>query len=65
MVLFSVSEKLTPSLNFRIPLLLKYILTKRLSHASQIDKAIEVLKEKGESDLSDQEFEKLIGVLIF
>ena len=62
MVLFSIAEKLTPSLNFRIPLLLKYILSKKLSNDSQIVKAMEVLKEKGDSELSEEDFEKLIGI---
>ena len=63
MMLFSLAEKLIPQLNFRIPLLVKYILSKELHHVAQIEKAIEYLKAKGDAELSDKEFEKHIGVL--
>jgi len=62
-MLFSLAEKLIPQLNFRIPLLVKYILSKELHHVAHIEKAIEYLKAKGDAELSDKEFEKHIGVL--
>lgn len=51
--------------NHRVPILLKYATSKTLIESHQIDRAIEFLKEKGDLDLTEEEFEKKIGVLFF
>jgi len=62
MMIFYVAEKLIPTLHFRIPFLMKYVVSKKLQNVSQLEKALEVLKEIGESDISEKDFEKHIGV---
>lgn len=44
--------------------MLKYAVSKKLIDAHQIDKAIEFIKEKGDFDLTEQEFESNVGVSI-
>jgi len=41
---------------------MKYVVSKKLQNVSQLEKALEVLKEIGESDISEKDFEKHIGV---
>lgn len=60
--LFVLASKLNTAYNHRVPLLLKYILSKKLTEAHQIDRAIELIKEKGDLDLGDKEFEEKVGV---
>jgi len=62
--LFVLASKLNTAYNHRVPLLLKYATAKKLVDAHQIDKAIEFLKEKGDLDLTEQEFETKVGVRI-
>jgi hypothetical protein len=44
--------------------LIKYITTKKLLDAHQIDVALEFLKKKGDLDLTEDEFEASVGVFI-
>ncbi len=61
-ILFLIAEKLNPAYNNRLPLLLKYTLSKKLLNPHQLDSAIEFLKEKGELAIEEEEFEKKVGI---
>jgi hypothetical protein len=64
--LCQIAEKINPAYNHRIPLILKYVLDKKLLHPSQIDVAAEFVIKKGDLPLTEEEFEKNVGVkLIF
>ena len=41
---------------------MKYITSKKLLNAHQIDAAMEFLRKKGDLDLTEEEFEKNVGV---
>jgi hypothetical protein len=60
-----IAEKISTTYNHRIPLILKYVLDKRLLNPSQIDAVVELVKEKGDLPLTEEEFEKRIGVRYF
>ena len=57
-----IAEKLPVSLNFRLSLLLKYTLSGKLQDPHQLDFAIKYLKDQGEKDISDKDFEENVGV---
>jgi glutaminyl-tRNA synthetase len=61
-LLFLIAEKLNPAYNHRLPLLFKYVLSKKITSPHQLDAAVEYIKEKGELPISDEEFEKRVGV---
>lgn len=61
-LLFLIAEKLNPAYNHRLPLLFKYVLSKKITSPHQLDAAVEFIKEKGELPISDEEFEKRVGV---
>ena len=61
-IIFLIAEKLNPAYNHRLGLLLKYATSKKLLNPHQLDAAIELLKEKGELPISDEEFEKQVGI---
>ena len=61
-LLFLIAEKLNPAYNHRLPLLFKYALSKKITSPHQLDAAVEYIKEKGELPISDEEFEKRVGV---
>lgn len=63
--LFVLASKLNAAFNHRVPLLLKYTTAKKLVDAHQIDRAIEFIKEKGDLELTEQEFETKVGVRIY
>ena len=42
---------------------MKYVLSKKLINPHQIDTSIEFIKEKGDLNLTDEEFEKRVGVI--
>ncbi len=60
-----IAEKLNPAYNHRLPLLMKYLLSKKLINPHQIDTAVEFIKEKGDLTLTEEEFEKRVGVIYF
>ena len=62
MLLIQIAEKLNPTYNHRLPLLLKYIIPKKLSTSQQIDLAIGYLKKKGQEEIDVSEFEKICGI---
>jgi len=55
-------KKINPAYNHRIPLILKYVLDKKLLHPSQIDVAAEFVIKKGDLPLTEEEFEKNVGI---
>jgi hypothetical protein len=57
-----VAEKIKDTYNHRLPLVLKYVLDKKLLNSSQIDTCVEFIKEKGDLPLTEDEFEKRVGV---
>ncbi len=57
-----IAEKLNPAYNHRLPLLIKYALTEKLLDPHQLDAAIEFIKEKGEQNIEEEEFEKNVGI---
>ncbi len=61
-IIFLIAEKLNPAYNHRLGLLLKYAISKKLLNPHQLDAAIELIKEKGELHISDEEFEKQVGI---
>ncbi len=64
-VLIQVAEKIGVAYNHRLPLVLKYVLSKKMFNPSQIDTCVEFVKEKGDLPLSEEEFEKKVGVGVF
>ncbi len=60
--LFMLASKLNPAYNHRVPLLIKYVTAKKLVDSHRIDTAIELVKEKGDLELTEQEFETRLGV---
>jgi hypothetical protein len=44
---------------------MKYLLSKKLINPHQIDTAVEFIKEKGDLTLTEEEFEKRVGVIYF
>jgi hypothetical protein len=62
--LYIVASKINAAYNHRVPILIKYITTKKLLDAHQIDVALEFLKKKGDLDLTEDEFEASVGVFI-
>ena len=57
-----LAEKLNSAYNHRLPLLLTYVLNKKLVNPHQIDAAVEFIKEKGDLDLLSNEFEEKVGI---
>ena len=53
-MLISIAEKLNPAYNHRLPLLLKYVLSKEISTTHQLDFAIDFLKKKGEENVTEE-----------
>lgn len=64
-MLYLIAEKLPSAFNFRLPLLLKYTLNKKLANSHQLDLAIIYLKEQGKSNFSEGDFENYTGVIKF
>ena len=62
-VVYLIAEKLPVSLNFRLNLLLKYTLSCKLHDPHQLDFTIKYLKDLGEKNIVDKEFEENVGVL--
>ncbi len=60
--LLQIAEKMKDTYNHRLPLVLKYVLDKKLLNPSQIDTCVEFVKEKGDLQLTEEEFEKRVGV---
>ena len=61
-MLISIAEKLNPAYNHRLPLLLKYVLSKEISTTHQLDFAIDFLKKKGEENVTEEEFKEKCGI---
>ncbi len=61
-LLFLIAEKVNAAYNHRLPILFKYALSKKITSPHQLDAAVEFIKEKGELPISDEEFEKRVGV---
>ena len=62
LIIYLIAEKLPPAFNFRIPLLIKYTLNKKIVNPHQLDMAIKYLKEQGENDFCEKDFEEMTGV---
>lgn len=62
--LYSVASKINAAYNHRVPILIKYVTEKKLLDAHQIDAALEFLKKKGDLNLTEEEFEKNVGVYL-
>ena len=62
LMLISVAEKLNPAFNHRLPLLLKYVISKEISNSQQLDAAIAYLRKKGEEEIDTKDFEKQCGI---
>ena len=65
MIIYLIAEKLPPAFNFHLPLLIKYTLNKKLVNTQQLDLAVKYLKQKGETAISEKDFENYIGVIKF
>lgn len=61
-MLVLVAEKLNPTYNHRLPLLLKYVISKEIGTSHQLDIAIDFLRSKGEEVITNEEFEKKVGI---
>ena len=61
-MLVLVAEKLNPTYNHRLPLLLKYVISKQISTSHQLDVSIDFLKKKGEEVITEEEFETKTGI---
>ena len=61
MVLF-IAEKLPVSLNSCLGLLLKYALSGQMTNTQQIEFAMKYLKEQGDKNINDKQFEESVGV---
>lgn len=61
-MLVLVAEKLNPTYNHRLPLLLKYVISKQIATSHQLDVSIDFLKKKGEEVITDEEFETKTGI---
>lgn len=62
LLLIQLAEKLNPTYNHRLPLLLKYVIPKDISSSQQLDAAIAYLRKKGEEEINKEEFEKQCGI---
>ena len=62
LLLIQLAEKLNPTYNHRLPLLLKYVIPKEISTSQQLDAAIAYLRKKGEEEIDTKEFENLTGI---
>ena len=61
-MLISIAEKLNPAYNHRLPVLIKYVLSKDISTTHQLDFAIDFLKKKGEENVTEDEFKEKCGI---
>ena len=61
-MLVLVAEKLNPTYNHRLPLLLKYVISKEIPTSHQLDVAVDYLKSMGESPITDEEFKAKVGI---
>ena len=61
-MLVLVAEKLNPTYNHRLPLLLKYVISKQIATSHQLDVSIDFLKKKGEEVITEEEFETKTGI---
>ena len=62
LLLIQLAEKLNPTYNHRLPLLLKYVIPKEISTSQQLDAAIAYLRKKGEEEIDTKEFENITGI---
>ena len=62
LLLIQLAEKLNPTYNHRLPLLLKYVIPKEISTSQQLDAAIAYLRKKGEEEIDTKEFENVAGI---
>lgn len=62
-VVLFIAEKLPVSLNSRLGLLLKYALSGQMQNTQQIEFAMKYLKEQGDKDITDKQFEESVGVI--
>lgn len=63
--LLFIAEKLPVTLNSRLGLLLKYVLSGKLHDNHQIEYALKVLKDLGDKQITDKEFEEAAGVQVY
>ena len=61
-LLLAVAEKLNPTYNHRLPVLLKYVINKEIENSNHLDICIQYLTSKDRENVDEEDFKKKCGI---